>query len=483
MRWLWCVLLLILVLVVAGGPALLQPAPQADDTLVILSPHWDGIREEFERAFREHWRKETGREVRFDWWDVGGGGGEIRRFILEKARKANWAAGDGIGVDILFGGGTFDYEKFAQDSYLADNQVQVTGGILESHSPPPETLKEIPQRVEGQPLRDPQGRWYASCLSGFGIVYNRLVVEKARLPAPETWADLGRPEYDGWVSCGDPTKSSSLHMAFEVIVQAYGWEKGWGVLTRLCANVTGFNEGGASIPRDVGLGQAAAGPCIDFYAAAPVRRQGATHLIFVFPKGLSIITPDAMAVFRNAPHRKVAEAFEDFVLSEEGQRLWYQKRGTPGGPVSFDLERLPVWKELYERNLPTYTVARPFEPGSAFEQYDGKKGGKRWTILEYVLRAAIMDVHQDLRAAWGAVIRAKRADDLGEALGRPPVSEAQLLAIVDRRLPPSEMNRLRNRWSGWARAHFTAIRRAAETGGPAPAYEPCAVDAAGEAAK
>jgi ABC-type Fe3+ transport system substrate-binding protein len=469
MRALWLVLLLALVLAAALAPRLVGQGGRADDTLVILSPHWDGIREEFERAFGEHWRKQTGRQVRFDWWDVGGGGGEIRRFILERARQARWDRGEGIGVDLLFGGGTFDHADFAQENFLAKQGVQAPGGLLEPHRPPRETLDAIPAEVNGQPLRDPGFAWHAACLSGFGIVYNRLVVEKARLPAPESWAELGRPEYYGWVSCGDPTKSGSVRMAFEVILQAYGWEEGWAVLARMCANVRGFNEGGASVPRDVGLGQAAAGLCIDFYAAAPVRRLGATHLVFVFPQGKSVITPDAIAVFRNAPHGAVARAFVDFVLSEAGQRLWYQKRGTPGGPVAFDLERLPVQPRLYEMGLPTYTVARPFAQGQAFP-YDSRKGGKRWPVLPHILSAVLMNVHDELSAAWAAAIRAGRSGDLGAALGRPPVSEEQLFALAARRLPPAQMNALRSRWSGWARERYQAIERAAESGQTAPEF-------------
>jgi ABC-type glycerol-3-phosphate transport system substrate-binding protein len=202
-----------------------------------------------------------------------------------------------------------------------------------------------------------------------------------------------------------------------------------------------------------------------------VRRQGATHLEFVFPCGLSVITPDALAIFRNAPHRPVAEAFVDFVLSESGQRLWYQKRGTPGGPPDFDLERLPVQPRLYALGLPTYTVARPFAEGSTCA-YDGRKGGRRWSMLEHILRAVFMNPHEELSGAWVAAIRAGRTEDLGAALGRPPVTEEQLLALGDAKPPAAEMNALRNRWTGWARARFAALRAAAESGGPVPEYVP-----------
>ena len=459
MRALWSGLLLALILGMAFGPSVFAPAEPADDELVLISPHWDGIREEFERAFKAHWLKESGgRVVRLVWLDLGGGG-VIRRHIQERARKAAWEQGEGIGADVFFGGGTIDHEGFIKE------------GVLAAYMPPPGIVAEIPPQVNGQALRHPQGYWHAACLSGFGFVYNRLVLERARLPAPVSWTDLGAPAYFGWISCGDPTQSGSLLMAFEIVLQAYGWREGWGVLVRLTANARAFNEGGGSIPRDVSLGQAAAGPCIDFYAAAPVRRQGATHLEFVFPQGHSVITPDAIAIFRNAPNPKAAAAFVDFVLSESGQRIWFQKRGTPGGPVDFDLERLSVWPSLYTRGLPTYTVARPFEQGTALA-YNEKLGRRRWNILKDLLRATVIDLHEDLMRTWEVVIRAGREGDLGQALGLPLLEEEELLKLGDQKLPMAELNRLRNRWTGIARERYRAIRKAAERGGNAPEFAP-----------
>jgi ABC-type Fe3+ transport system substrate-binding protein len=472
MRYLWSVLLILLLVGIAFGPELVRPAPHAQDTLVLLSPHWEGITSEFERGFKEYWRKKTGgRVVQLDWWDVGGGSGEIRRFILEKARNAKWDQGEGIDVDVFFGGGTRDYANFCKDSWLARNGVVLQNGLLEPHFPPEAKDGRIPAEVLGQALRDAKGRWHAACLSGSGIVYNRVVCERAGLKPPSTWSDLGHPGYFGWVSLGDPTRSGAMHLFFEIMLQAQGWDEGWGVIVRMSANAPAFNEGSGSVPRDVAIGQAVAGPCLDFYAAAPVRRQGATHLEFVFPKGLSVVTPDPIAVFRNAPHREVAEAFVDFVLSEEGQRLWYQKRGTEGGPKKFDLERLPVLKDLYARDLPTYTIARPFADGQAFA-YDEAKGGVRWAFLEELLRALILEVHEELKSSWRAVIKAGRADDLGRALGLPPFGEEIVQKLAERKLGAVQQNELRRRWTGWARERYAAIRRAAESGGPVPEYRP-----------
>jgi len=476
MRAIIVLLLLMLLVGAALGPGFFAPPAPADDELILLSPHWDGIRTEFARAFAADWKQKTGRTVKISWLDIGGGG-MISKYIYEQAAKAQWEQGEGIGVDVLFGGGTFDYEQLCSEKNLANRGIVLPGGMFEPLALPAETDHAIPAKVNGQTLRDDKGRWYAACMSGFGFVYNKHVIERAGLKVPAAWSDLGLPEYRGWVSCGDPTQSGSLQMAFEIVLQAYQWEEGWGVLTRMVANAPAFNEGGASIPRDVSLGQSAAGPCIDFYAAAPMRRQSATHLEFVFPKGLSVVTPDAIACFRNAPHASVARAFVDFVLSEAGQKLWFVKRGEPGGPEAFDLERLPVWKSLYEVQppLPTYTVARPFAQGEAFV-YDGRKGGQRWNILKDFMRGTLIDVHEDLKDAWKAVVVAGRVEDLGAALGRPALGEKDLLTVAGQGYTRTRLNVLRNKWTGWARERYRAIKHAAETGTAVPVYAPAPLE-------
>lgn len=462
MRKLWLVLLLLLLVAAAVGPRLAAPQREAARTLTILSPHWDGIREEFRRGFEAWWEQKTGERVRVDFLDVGGTGQTVK-YIRERA-KASKAGG--AGADLFFGGGTFDYIGLASD------------GLLEAYDPPAVARERIPATLNGLPLRDKDNHWHAACLSGFGIVYNKEVVARAGLPVPETWATMADPKYLGWISCGDPAQSGSVQMAFEIVLQSYGWEQGWSVLARMMGNASALNEGGASVPRDVSMGQAAAGPCIDFYAAAPVRRQGATHLAFVFPDKLSAITPDAIAVLKKAPQPDLARAFVDYVLSAapgEGQHLWYGKRGSEGGPVAFDLERLPVVPSMYEKNLPTYTVARPFEEGAAF-RYDERKSGKRWNLMrDGLLRGCFVEVHEDLRAAWEAVVKNGRVEDLGPAFGRAPLSEEAAAALAGKTRAAKDLNAARTALTGWARRHFRAIRAAAEHNGPVPAYEPAAL--------
>src|SRR5215471_18334142 len=197
----------------------------AQDRLVLLSPHWKGIEEEFERAFKAHYQRETGRTVALEWMDVGGTS-EVLRFIRsEFSNKPG-----GVDIDIFFGGGLQPYLALKQEH------------LLESYMLPQQLLEKIPPHLGGVPLYDPDYTWYGATLAGFGIVYNKVVLGLIKKPVISTWEGLASPAAFGWVGSSDPRKSGSIHMVYEIILQAYGWEKGWRIITGLGANVRNFRD-------------------------------------------------------------------------------------------------------------------------------------------------------------------------------------------------------------------------------------------------
>ena len=140
------------------------------DKLVLISPHWEGIRYEFERAFKRRYQSDTGRSVELEWMDVGGSSETLR--YLESEYKNKPA---GIGIDIFFGGGL--------DPYLALKKAH----LLQSYTLPNSLLEKIPPSLTGVPLYDPDHSWYGATLSGFGIVYNKVVLELTKMPVITTW--------------------------------------------------------------------------------------------------------------------------------------------------------------------------------------------------------------------------------------------------------------------------------------------------------
>ena len=120
----------------------------AIDRLVLLSPHWEGIKNEFERAFKAQYLRETGRVVELEWMDVGGTS-EVLRFLRSEFKNKP----QGIGVDIFFGGGLEPYLALKKEN------------LLESYILPRELLEKIPPRLEGVPLYDPDYTWYGATLA------------------------------------------------------------------------------------------------------------------------------------------------------------------------------------------------------------------------------------------------------------------------------------------------------------------------------
>jgi iron(III) transport system substrate-binding protein len=478
--------------VVVAAPLFLREPDNASglgaDTLVIISPHNESIRFEFSRAFAEYYRNKTGRTVRIDWRLPGGtteivryldseyeaafrvhwtrslglpwtrltleafsdsrvGGSANKSSLAERARDAFLNSTVGCGIDLLFGGGSFDFAN------LADRGLLVDSGTLSRN---PELFsagsdKQIPQSLGGEPYWDPRGRWIGVCLAGFGICYNTDVLARLGFsPPPEQWVDLADGRLFRSVGLADPTKSGSAAKAYELIIQQQmnqrlaeierststpqqesesqaikeGWDRGLQLLIQLAANSRYFSDSAPKVPADVAYGEAAAGMCIDFYgrseSEAVADKEGQTRLHYTNVRGGTSVGADSIALLRGAPHPETAKTFIDFVLSLEGQKLWDFRPGTPGGPVRYSLRRLPIRREFYREPLRSSMVdgdADPYRDAQAFEYHEAWTG-PLFSTLRFLVRVMCIDSREELVAARAAI-------------GSAPVSSPSFQKLLD----------------------------------------------------
>lgn len=415
-----------------------SPAIVLADKLVLISPHWEGIRYEFERGFKAHYQRDTGRTVELDWIDVGGTSETLRYIESEYQNKPN-----GIGIDVFFGGG--------YDPYLALKKSH----LLEPYILPKAMLEKIPPQLAGVPLYDPGHTWYGATLAGFGIVYNKVVLSMTKLPVINTWEDLASPRAFGWVGSSDPRKSGSVHMVYEIILQAYGWEKGWKIITGLGANVRSFTNSASQIPKDVAIGEVAYGLAVDFYAWAQVKETGADKIGFVMPDNLTIITPDAIAILKAAPSPDVAKAFIRFVMSEQGQNLWLLVEKAPGGPQRYQLNRFSVLPSLYEAPQSTAVKLNPFSWRSDFA-FDAKLGAERWSIVNDLMGALVIDQKHLLTRAWKqALDKGGLSDQEWQRLAAVPISADEALTLAKTKWKNAEFrNQKLDEWIHFARRKY-----------------------------
>ena len=462
-----------------------QTAPERSDlALVVITPHNEAIRSEFARGFRQWYRARTGKTVRLD-WRVIGGTSDITRFleseyiasfknhwtgrigrawsaeiqagftnpklradapaVVQEARREFLASDVGCGIDLFFGGGSFDFIRQAQAGRL------VPSHLLEAH---PEWFGEaaIPQSFAGEAYWDRQGLWFGNVLSTYGILYNRDSLARLGIShPPERWSDLKDPRYAGEIALSDPTKSSSMAKAFENLIQQKiqqrlaelrvtagrtmtpaleaqalreGWVAGLQLIQLIGANARYFTDSSQKPPIDVSQGDCAAGICIDFYGRSQAevtekRGRGTGRLEFVTPRGGSVSSVDPIAVLRGAPNREVAEAFIEYSLAMEGQKLWNFKPGTPGGPVRFALRRLPLRRDFYAHD--EWKAYRSDPEAAPFAEEEHLVYHPEWTgvifrEMAFVIGAMCLDTHDELAAAWREIV----------AAGMPPQAMARL---------------------------------------------------------
>ena len=418
-----------------GGRQAEAPVPASAEVLTIISPHRREVRLEYTRGFRAWMQTRHDRAVDIRWLDVGG-----TSKILKELESRFAARPDAPGVDLLFGGGVAPYLTATQHGWL--DRVAI----------PPAVLTNVPPLCAGAPVYDPAGRWYGVALSGFGILYNRPLVERLRLPVPVDWEDLGRPVYFSWIGSGDPRSSGSVHTCYEIILQAYGFEAGWSLITRLCANVRTFGEAGGSVPRDVAAGDIAAGMVIDQYAQTVIDAVGRDLLVFVLPQRHTMIGPDSIALVRGAEHAELGRLFMEYALSAEGQRLLYQPVGVDGQHSA--LCRMPVVEALYR--APHAPAVNPYTLPAGF-LYDEAKGSRRWDMLNDLLGVWLIDAHTDLRRAWQRTIAAGATPDRVARLCAPPLAESELAALAAVWKDSRQKQAVLRRWALEARERYRQV--------------------------
>jgi len=346
---------------------------------------------------------------------------------VAEARRAFLRSNVGCGIDLLFGGGSVDAQAHAVAGRLVD------AGVVTAH---PDLFSDagIPAVVGGEAFWDRGGRWLGVCLSGFGICVNRDVVARLGIAGlPTSWSALGDPAYLGQLGLADPGKSGTAVKTFEMIIQEQmqvvrrraeasgvaaeklddvavhnGWLAGLRLIRRLAANARYFSDAASRVPVDVATGDAAAGMCIDFYGrfqsevtATAAGGARSRRMDFVMPASGTSIGADTIGLLRGAPHRDLAVAFIEFVLSEQGQKLWSFRKGAPGGPQTYALHRLPILPALYAPAYDDYRADRdthPYAPTHPFVYHDA------WTGP--LFRAMCVDPAPELREAYQALTAA-----------------------------------------------------------------------------
>ncbi|MGD2110492.1 MAG: ABC transporter substrate-binding protein [Phycisphaerae bacterium] len=390
----------------------LNARASADDyDLVVITPHNVHIQQEFEHAFGKH----VGKPLSVRW--IKQGTGQLIQLLDAKERAAS---GGSLGFDVFFGGG------------VPDHDLAAAKGYLEPPNLPDEILGAIPSEIAGLPNYDEKRLWVSTAISSFGILVNQRGLRNQGLDDVTSWKDLADPKMFSWVILVDPRKSASVQVSYEAVLQQYGWAEGWVVLSQMAANSRLIADSSSAVPNEVATGDVLAGPCIDFYASARIAQVGKDILHYVHPTGGTAVTPDPISMLRHPPHRKMAERFIAFVLSPAGQRVYSLPAGVPGGPQEHALFRLPVRSDMYSTDREARHVANPYEMAAEgkFLILDGNLQRTRVVVLAELMGAGLVDLHDELRSTWKALIDGGMKPDALALWKKPLLDESEVLALA-----------------------------------------------------
>ncbi len=428
------------------GVPLLVPGRAGDEvsdaarTLIIISPHNEQIRWEFGRGFERWHEQEFGEPVRVI-WNRPGGTSEIRRMLIAQYTAA-LRDGRPVGgaADLMMGGGSYEFTRLSEPITIDINGETRTTTITAKLVFDQQWLDDVygENRITNSVLYDPDGFWFGTALSGFGIVYNRDVLDELELPVPTVWADLSHPKLRGWVALVNPAQSGSITTALETILLRMGWTDGWRVLRRCGANARYFSASSIKPPLDVSQGDAAAGICIDFYgryqAQSVKEAGGGDRLGYVDPPGLTTIDPDPIAMLNGARDPELARRFIEYSLSERAQALWQfpieDDVDDDLGPTRFELRRLPIRRSMYEKyRQRMIDDVDPFALGTPIANLDRNYR----SFVAVLFTAMAMDSHHELAAAWKAIVQhpAYPHGSSGAIVTADMVSDLQLRRMLE----------------------------------------------------
>jgi len=340
-------------------------------------------------------------------------------------------------------------------------------GLLEKAKAPNAAAPRVPARIGDFPIHDPDGLFYGFAVSGYGLMWNTRYLQAHRLAPPKEWIDLVEPRYHNHLVMSAPSRSGTTHLTVEVILQAYGWQKGWEILLAAGGNMGTITERSFGTPEAVISGQYGVGVVIDFFGLSAIA--SGQPVDFGYPT-LTAVVPASVGRVKGAPNPAGADRFIDYLLSDEGQRLLFSPA----------IGRLPVVPALYARGPKGYP--NPFQLKLGGVRFDAKLSSSRVNLVNSLFDHLVTFRHAELRAAWKAIHDATaavaRARSGGRDVGRAEglLAEARQLASavpLDEKKADRALNDAfkakadvkaahETQWDAFAKANYAKARALAE---------------------
>ncbi len=268
--------------------------PAAPQTLTVMTHDSFAIGKDVVKSF------ETANHVKVSFLQSGDAGAALNQAILTK---------DAPLADVLFG---------VDNTFLSR---ALDADIFDAYQSP--ALKDIPAEFK----LDPSNRALPVDYGDVCLNYDKKYFADKKLPIPQTFEDLAKPEYKGLLVVENPATSSpglafliATHVRFgdgyldywkslkaNGVVVVDGWET---------AYYTNFSASSGKGAQPLVLSYASS-PAAEVFFASPPPTESPTDSIV--SKDMCFRQIEFVGILKNTPNRALAEKFVDFMLSKQFQ--------------------------------------------------------------------------------------------------------------------------------------------------------------------
>lgn len=293
------------------------PLPPPPKELTIITRHDTGIRSYFEETFLQSPQAKEHDITEIEW---------ISTMVPQWPDLIEFSQ-----IDLVFGVGPQAFDTLYNSGLLKKLNSPYMQSVLSQLNDTIAGADTIRYDDDGDPV------WVGTTISTYGFTINKEWLSNRSLPFPTHWENLSSPEYGQFLPNTPTIIIDSLPTRIiEIILQKFGWEKGWEILVRMAGNAE-F----PSILEPFEWDNAGIVLSNNYYGFNAMEQFPDLDLEFRIPINGAIIDGDPIAICSTTSNQAAAEAFIAFVLSPDGQKQWLHQ----------DVNRLPVQESAFDTNI------------------------------------------------------------------------------------------------------------------------------------
>ena len=202
-------------------------------------------------------------------------------------------------ADVWFGGTTDPYNVVAAEGLLEAYEAQNASHLISDM------------------YRNADGYWYGIYKGILGFMVNKDELARMNLEAPQDWADLLKPEYQGLIWLSNYNTAGTAKLVINTMIQKYGHDEGIQYLVDLDKNIQVYTKSGSGPSKNIGTGECVIGIGFLHDGITQIVDNGYENVQLIIPSSGTSFEIGATAIFKGAAHPNAAKLWIEYALSPD----------------------------------------------------------------------------------------------------------------------------------------------------------------------